>query len=553
MTESQPLRILIVGGVAGGASAAARARRCNEQAEIILFEKGPYVSFANCGLPYHIGGEIEERDDLLVATPELFRNRFQIDVRTQHEVTEIDRESSVIRGRNLATGETFEEPYDKLILSTGSQPIVPPFARDRAENLFTLWTIPDMDRILSEIKSSQPKSAVVVGAGFIGLEVVEQLHRLGLDVTLIERAPHVLPPLDTEMALLVENELKSHGVKVITNNGIADVQVDNNRATGVLLDDGSTADADFFILAIGVSPRNELAKNADLKIGATGGVTVDEHQLTSDPNIYAVGDVAEYTHAVTQQSQRVPLAGPANRSGRIAGEHAATGRSEPMAPVLGTAIVRVFDLDIGMTGLSVDLLQSMGRKPRYAIIQAPHHAGYFPGAKNLTLKLIYEASSGVVLGAQVVGQGGVDKRIDVIATAIRFVATVHDLAGVDLAYAPPFGSAKDPIHMAAFAAENDLAGKPELISPDADLQDYQVVDVRSAAELERLPMVAGGHHIPLDDLRSRLSELDPEKPTVAICHSAKRAHVAASILRGNGFEDVYNLTGGMSIRRLYEG
>lgn len=548
MAASQHLRIVIVGGVAGGATAAARARRANANAEITIVEKGPAVSFANCGLPYHIGGEIEQRDKLLVATKELFWNRFRIRVCTGHLAESIDTKNQSVTGVT-ESGDKFELPYDKLILSTGSEPIRPDFCNVQAENLFQLWTLDDMDRIIAYLKSADCKSATVVGAGFVGLEVVEQLHRLGLKVTLIERLPQVLGPLDSEMAKLVQEELEKKQVTVCLSASVTKLQVEQGRVSQVQLDSGSSQATDLVIVGAGARPRTELASRAGLAIGKTGGLVVNEYCQTSDPNIYAVGDMIEYHHGTLDQNMRIPLAGPANRSGRVAGSHAACGKSPKMASVQGTSIVRVFDVAAGTTGLNERLCKANNIPYACATIQAPHHASYFPGAKNLTLKLIYSPEDGRVLGAQAVGAEGVDKRLDVVATLLNFSGTVDDLAGLDLAYAPPFGSAKDPLHMAAFVAQNDLADYPTLASVDIALDGYQVVDVRNASEIEKLPL-AGAVKIPVDDISSRWESLDPDKPTIVVCHSGKRAHIAASWLLGKGFKSVRNLNGGMSIRRL---
>ncbi|QDU79679.1 Coenzyme A disulfide reductase [Polystyrenella longa] len=548
--------IVIVGGVAGGASAAARARRCNEAADIIMFEKDRYVSFANCGLPYHIGGEIDERDKLLVATPELFEKRFRIDARTRHEVLSIDQEAKSVQVKNLESGEEFAQDYDRLILSPGASPIIPPIEGSKAKNVFSLRNIEDMDRInqglSSESSTRDVKQAVVVGAGFIGLEMVEQLHRLGIKVSLVELAPQVLPPLDREMARLIEEELERHEIQLHLGDGIQGLKVEGDRAVGVTLDSGMTIDTDLVIMCIGVKPNTQLAKQAGLEIGETGGIKINEYLQTSDPNIYAVGDAVEYEHAILEKSMRVALAGPANRAGRIAGEHAATDQSPSMAAVMGTAIVRVFDLGAALTGLSEKMAAKFNRRAKSVIVQAGHHSGYFPGAKTITLKLIYEPETGVVLGAQAIGAAGIDKRIDVIATAMKFKATVEDLTELDLSYAPPYGSAKDPVHLAAFTAQNDLRGFAPIVAYDADLAGKQIVDVRTLKEQEKLPPVPGAYQIEVDELREHLDELDPEQPTVVICHSAKRAHVGTRILLGHGFKEVSNLTGGMSIRRLME-
>ncbi len=547
-SNGKPLRIVIVGGVAGGATAAARARRTNATAQITILEKGPAVSFANCGLPYHIGGEIAERKKLLVATPELFRNRFQIDVRTGCEVLSIDRAGRTVTAVDHQTGQNFTLAYDRLILSTGSEPIRPPFMQVAADNVFQLWTLPDMDNVLSFIKKHSPRRAVIIGAGFVGLEVLEQLQRIGMQVELVERAPHVLAPLDSEMAQMVEQEMTKAGVPLHLGAAIEKLDIENGRAQAVVLSDGQRIEADLVMVGAGVRPRTELAQAAGLTIGKSGGVSVNKFMQTSDPNIYAVGDMIEVEHGVLPHPVRIPLAGPANRAGRIAGAHAASGSSQPMGKTLGTAIVRVFEIVAAATGINERTCQAQGIAYHVATIQAADHASYYPGAKELTIKLIYSPENGKILGAQVIGQAGVDKRIDVIATAMHFGGTVHDLAQVDLAYAPPFGSAKDPVHMAAFVAENDLLKHPTLMETNAELDGYQIVDVRNQTELDRLPAVPGARHIPIDELGNRWKELDPTRPTVVICHSGKRAHVGACWLSGQGFSQVHNLNGGMSIR-----
>jgi len=540
--------IVIVGGVAGGASAATRARRCNEDARIIMYEKDSYVSFANCGLPYYIGGEIEERDDLLVARPELFRNRFNIEVHTLCEVTAIDRAAQTVSVQNRQTGVTTLQSYDRLILAVGASPIVPPISGADAPNVFTLRNLEDTDRIKQFVKEKKPQRAVVVGAGFIGLEMVEQLRRGGIQTAVVELMEQVLPPLDAEMAHQIQQALEQHDVELHLGDGLAGFRVADAMATGVKLNSGGVLDADLVILGIGVRPNTKLAEQAGLELGPMRGIRVNEHMQTSDPYIYAVGDAVEYQHGVLGTPARVPLAGPANRAGRLAGQHAATDEAPPMAPVLGTAIVRVFEKTAAMTGLSVKLARKVGREARAAVVVAKHHAGYFPGGEAMTLKLIYEPTTGKVLGAQGVGGAGVDKRIDVIATAIHFGATVGDLAGLDLAYAPPYGSAKDPVHMAAFAACNDLAGLTPLCPLDKDLSGRQIVDVRTDAEVSKMRL-PNAKHIPVDQLRERLEELDASRPTVTVCHSGLRAHVAARILRQHGFDDVADLTGGMFVRQ----
>ncbi|MCA9153872.1 MAG: FAD-dependent oxidoreductase [Planctomycetales bacterium] len=548
----QALTIVIVGGVAGGASAATRARRMNEQAHIILFEKDADVSFANCGLPYYIGGEIEQRGKLTVATAELLRNRFRLDVRTRQEVTAIDRAAKSIEVRNHETGEVYRQNYDKLILSPGASPLVPPIAGRDAPNVFTLRNLADTDRIKAATDAEPSGRVVMIGAGFIGLEMVEQLAHRGFRTSLVELQPQVLPLLDAEMAIPVQRALEQHGVELHLADGIESIQVDvaTGRATGVQLASGKLLPADMVILGIGVRPNTQLAEAAGLTIGPSRGIAANRHQQTNDPDVYAVGDAAEYVYGPTGAPLRIALAGPANRAGRLAGEHAATGSGPEMADVFGTSIVRVFDVAAGMTGLTAALAKRLGIDARSVTILANHHAGYFPGAKQLTLKLVYDPANGRVLGAQAVGEEGVDKRLDVIATAMAFRATVRDLAGLDLAYAPPFGAAKDPVHMAAFAACNQMAGVVDFIEADSDLTNLQVVDVRTPAEVERLPLAGAAHaiNIPVDQLRDRLSELDSSRETVVSCASGVRSHVGQRILRQAGFHDVKSLAGGATLR-----
>ncbi len=552
MSQSDPLRIVIIGGVAGGASAAARARRVNASAKIILIERGANVSFANCGLPYHVGGEIASRDDLLVATPELFRDRFGIDVRVNTEATAIDREAKTVTV--VSAGQSEEKiHYDRLILSPGAEPIRPPFVKQRLENLATLWSLSDMDQIMAQIAGRPEAKAVVIGGGFVGLEIAEQFARRGLHCTLVERVPQVLSTLDAEMALPIADALRSGGVDVRLGAEVQSIDSEGDRAVGVCLQN-ETLPADLVVLAIGVRPRTELARAAGIRLGPAGGIRVDDSMRTNDPDIFAVGDCVEYHHAVLDRPSLVPLAGPANRAGRIAGEAAAGGDGSRMRSVAGTSVVRVFEQTAASTGLSQRQCGNEGIDCRAVYIQATDHASYFPGAEPMTVKLVY-SPEGKILGAQAVGKSGVDKRIDVIATTICLGGTVQDLAALDLAYSPPFGSAKDPVHMAAFVACNDLQQRPAVIPPDAKLDGHQVVDVRSSSELERLPLPAPGGsavHIPIDELIHRIDELDPSLPTVTVCHSGKRAHVAASLLVASGFKEVRNLTGGVSIRSRFD-
>lgn len=547
MTTESP-RILIVGGVAGGASAATRARRMNERAKIVLFEKDAHVSFANCGLPYHLGGEIADREKLLVAKPERFRDRFGIDVRTLHEVTSVDPAAHTIEVLDRRTGRTSRERYDKLILAPGASPVVPPVPGARARGVFTLRNLDDLDRIVAALPAA--RRAVVVGGGFIGLEGAEQLRRRGLDVTVVELQPQVLPLLDPEMAEPLHRELETHGVRLALGRGLASVEERDGAAAAVVLTDGTRIEADLVLLGIGVRPNVKLAADAGIALGASGGIATDAHMRTSNPDVYAVGDAAEYAYGPTGARMRVALAGPANRTGRLAGEHAATGDAPEAPAAWGTSIVRVFERAAGITGLSLRAALRAGLDARAVHVTANHHAGYFPGAEAMTLKLVYEAGTGRLLGAQAVGGAGVDKRLDVLATSLHHGGTVHDLARLDLAYAPPFGSAKDPVHLAAFAAENDITGVARLVPPDTDLAAFQVVDVRTPEECAALPLAAAPHavNVPVDELRARLGELDPARPTVVVCQTGVRAHVAARILAQHGFRDIVNLSGAAVVR-----
>jgi NADPH-dependent 2,4-dienoyl-CoA reductase/sulfur reductase-like enzyme/rhodanese-related sulfurtransferase len=548
------LRIVIVGGVAGGASAATRARRCHEHAEIVLLEKDEFVSFANCGMPYYIGGEISDRGKLLVATKELLERRFRLDVRTRSEAVQIDRTTKEVVVRQLNDGHEYRLAYDKLILSPGAAPFVPHLEGVNARGVYTLRNIADMDRIHEAVNNGAAgqKEAVVIGAGFIGLEMVEQLAARGYTTSLAELLPQVLPPMDPEMVVPLHDELRQRGVQLTLGDGIKRIVVDTEgNAQGVELQSGKMLPGSVVILGMGVRPNTKLAVDAGLMIGKTGGIATNVSLQTNDPDIYAVGDACEYVFGPTGVSMRIALAGPANRAGRLAGEHAATGKCSTAAAVFGTAVVRVFEQTAAMTGLSAKAAKNAGITYRSVTIVAGQHAGYFPGASPVTLKLLYCPESGRVLGAQATGKDGVDKRIDVIATAMAFKATVRDLTGLDLAYAPPFGSAKDPVHQAAFTACNQMDGLGDVLDADADLSGYQVVDVRTASEIAKAPLTGCDSFlaIPVDELRLRLQELDPSRPTVVSCGVGIRGHVAQQILVQHGFAKVLNLSGGATMRR----
>lgn len=547
MSASEDRIIVVVGAVAGGATAATRARRCNETAKIILYEKDSHASFANCGLPYYLGGEITDRSKLLVAKPETFRDRYNIDLHTRHEVIKIDTQAREVHVLDRDADRTFTQRYDRLILAPGAAPIVPPIEGAALPNVFTLRNMEDTDRIHTFLTGAKPARAVVIGAGFIGLEMAEQLQHRGIEVAVVELAPQVLPPLDPEMAEFIAEELRAKGIDLRVGDGLKAFSIASDRVSGVILNSGAELPADMVILSIGVRPTNALAKDAGIALDESGGIVTDEHMRTSAPGVYAVGDVALYRHGVTGQALRVPLAGPANRSGRLTGEHAATDSAQPMAPVLGTAIIRVFGKTAALTGLTTKAARRAEFDAKEAIITANHHAGYYPGAQSMTLKLVYCATTGKVLGAQAVGGDGVDKRIDIIATALAFGATVYQLAGLDLCYAPPYGNARDIVHIAAFTACNDLEKTSPLANADTPKDDAQFVDVRTCDEHARC-CHPDAVNIPVDELRARLGELDPAKTTLVTCQSGLRAHIAARILRQNGFENLRNLTGGMMIQ-----
>jgi NADPH-dependent 2,4-dienoyl-CoA reductase/sulfur reductase-like enzyme/rhodanese-related sulfurtransferase len=536
-------RILIVGGVAGGASAATRARRMNEAAEIVVFEKGGYASFANCGLPYHIGGQIAARDKLLVSHADEFRSKFNIAVRTQTEVLRIDRAQQRVEVCDLRSGEHTWERYDKLILAPGATPVVPPWSGASAPNVFVLRDLADMDRIKARLEGGGAQRAVVVGAGFIGLEMVEALVTRGLQVAVVELAPQVLPPLDPELAREIEAVLRARGVALHVGVAVEDLQLAGSQVTGVRLRGGEVLPADFVLLSIGVRPNVQLAADAGLKIGASGAIAVNEFLQTSDPAIYAVGDAAEVQHAVLDRPVRIPLAGPANRNGRLAGEHAATGRAARATPVTATAIVGVFETVAAMTGLSEKAARQADLPVATAYALRAHHAGYYPGAQSMILKLVYEPQSRRLLGAQAVGGAGVDKRIDVAATVLHFGGTIDDLAGLDLAYAPQFGAAKDPLHIAAFGAANQADGLVRSVAPGTPWPAGQLLDVRTPPEVAR-GALPGAVNIPLHELRARLGELDRVRPVIVYCQVGQRGYNAARILVQSGFGEVYNLAGG---------
>lgn len=542
------MKIVIVGGVAGGMSAATRLRRLDEDAEIIVFEKDPYISFANCGLPYHISGEISDRQNLILQTPESIYNRFQIDVRSNHEVTNIKVDESKVVVVN-DHGIKFEESYDKLILSMGASPIIPNIdGVDTANNVYSLRNIPDLDKIMAQLKANQPKNAVVIGAGFIGIEVAENLKNLGLSVKLVEMAPQVLPPLDIEMAAYVENELKNNGITVITDKSAVAFADKGNK---IILNDGTVLNSDLTILSIGVSPNTSIAKEAGLRLGVKGGLIVDEYYRTSAQNIYAVGDSIIVNHQISDQSVLIPLASPANRQGRQVAD-IISGRDVKNNGSIGTSILRAFNLTAASTGLNERSLKNLKYNYKSIHITTKDHAGYYPGATPIHLKLIFNPNSGEIYGAQAIGAKGVDKRIDVISTAIKGDLTIFDLPELELSYAPPFGSAKDAVNMVGYAAMNIADGLSENIQwhelDNAMSSGKILLDVRSSDEIQNNGKFIYDNqiNIPLDELRFRIDELNQDKNYIVSCHSGQRSYLAERILKQYGF-NVVNLDGAFSL------
>lgn len=540
-------RIVIVGGVAAGASAATRARRMDPSAEIVVFEKSGYPSFANCGLPYYVGDIIRSREALLLQSPERFKRRFDIDVHVRHEVLRIDRQEHRVEVKNLNDGSTRWERYDRLILATGASPIVPPFARSSCRNVFVLRTIEDTDAMRAFVDREPVRRAVIVGAGFIGVEAAEALVHRGVHVDVVELAPQVLPPLDADMAKPVAKHLQAKGVELHLGQGVERFEIDGDRVTGACLPAGQTLAADLVLLSVGIRPSVALAKEAGLALGPSGGIAVNEYLQTNDPHIFAAGDAVEVVHAVTGKPVLIPLAGPANKHGRLAGEMAATDAKVPAPNVAGTAVVKAFDLTVAVTGLSRRAAEKAGLKAEHVIVKRGHHVGYYPGAETMTIKLVYEPGTRRVLGAQIVGGAGVDRRIDVVATVLHFGGTLDDLSALDLAYAPQFGAAKDPIHIAAFVAGNQDRGLVRHVEPSvvesAERGGYQWVDVRAKEEFAS-GSVEGAVHVDVDDLRGGLAKLDRSRPVAVFCQVGQRGYYAARILKGLGREDVVNLAGG---------
>lgn len=540
------MKYLIIGGVAGGATVAARLRRNDEKAQIILFERGEYVSYANCGLPYYIGGTIKERNKLFVQTVKGFVSRFRIDIRTRQEVTHILPGTKQVEVKNLQSGEVYTESYDKLVLSPGAEPLRPRIEGIDSPKIFTLRNVPDTDAIKGFLQQMKPKKAVVVGGGFIGLEMAENLHEAGVQVTVIEMADQVMAPLDFSMAAMVHQHLTSKGVTLLLGDGVKKFETLADQSLTVHLSSGKTVQTDLVILSIGVRPENQLAREAGLSLGERGGIQVNAYLQTSDPDIYALGDAAEIQHLITHKPAMIPLAGPANKQGRIAADNIVYGNKEVYKGAMGTSIAKIFDLTVAAAGANAKLLKREGIPYISSYTHGSSHAGYYPGAVPLSIKILFAPETGVLLGAQVVGFGGVDKRIEMLAQTIQHEGTIYDLMELEHAYAPPYAAAKDPVNMAGFVADNILKDRVRIITwRDIDKLEADVVkiDVRTKDEYS-LGTIPGFINIPVDELREHLDELPKDKPIVVTCAVGLRGYLAYRILVQNGFKNVRNLSGG---------
>lgn len=539
------MKILIIGGVAGGATAAARLRRIDENARIILFERGEYVSYANCGLPYHIGGTISDRDRLFVQTVEGFTNRFNIDIRVKSEVTQIDTQTKTVTVRNLLKGETYTETYDKLIVSTGAEPIKPPMQGIEDSRIFSLRNVPDMDQIKNYIDKNKPKKAVVIGGGFIGLEMVENLQEAGLEVAVVERANQVMAPIDYSMAAIVHQHLRQKGVSLFLEENVLRFEPSGNQLN-VVIESGKNLDAEMVILSIGVRPEVKLAKDAGLELGSLGGIKVNEYMQTSDNDIYALGDAVEVFNPVIGKYALIPLAGPANKQGRIVADNILEGNKYKYNGTIGTSIAKVFDLTVAAAGVSSKVLNREKIEHISSFTHGSSYAGYYPDALPLSIKIIFSPTDGKLLGAQVVGFDGVDKRIDLLAQVIKNGGTIYDLQEIEHAYAPPYSSAKDPVNMAGFVAENILKKKVNIVQwhdPSKLGSDSVLIDSRTKEEYE-MGHIEGAVNIPLDELRNRLPEIPKDKKIIVYCAVGLRGYLSARILMQYGYTNVYNLSGG---------
>ena len=543
------MKIVIVGGVAGGATAAARIRRLDEQAEIVVFERSGFVSYANCGLPYYIGGMIEDPEDLTLQTPESFFSRFRVHMKVHHEVTAIHPDQKSVSVKDLETGAVFEESYDKLLLSPGAKPVIPDLPGIDSSKLFTLRTVEDTFRIKEFVDRNKPKSAVIVGGGFIGLEMAENLRHLGMEVTIVQRPKQLMNPFDSDMASFIHSEVRKHGVKLMLGHTVEGF-AEQDSGVNVLLKDFAPLHADMVVLAIGVTPESTLAKEAGLALGIKGSILVNDRMETSAPDIYAVGDAVQVKHFVTEQDTLIALAGPANKQGRIAADNICGGDSHYLGSQ-GSSVIKVFDMTAASTGINETNAKKAGISVDTVILSPMSHAGYYPGGKVMTMKVVFEKETYRLLGAQIVGYDGVDKRIDVLATAIHAGMNATELKDLDLAYAPPYSSAKDPVNMAGFMIDNISKGLKQWHLEDAPAlpRDGSVtlLDTRTVGEFQR-GHIEGFQNIPVDELRERIHEIPPGKPVYVICQSGLRSYIATRILEGYGFE-AYNFAGGF---RFYD-
>ena len=543
------MKVVIVGGVAGGATAAARIRRLDEQAEIVVFERSGYISYANCGLPYYIGDVITDPEELTLQTPESFFSRFRVDMKVRHEVTAIHPERKTVSVKNLETDEVFEESYDKLILSPGAKPTQPRLPGVGIDKLFTLRTVEDTFRIKEYINQNHPKSAVLAGGGFIGLELAENLRELGMDVTIVQRPKQLMNPFDADMASMIHSEMRKHGVKMALGYTVEGFE-ERNGGVDVLLKDNAPLHADMVVLAIGVTPDTALAREAGLELGIKGSIVVNDRMETSVPDIYAAGDAVQVKHYVTGEDALISLAGPANKQGRIIADNICGGDSRYLGSQ-GSSVIKVFDMTAATTGINETNARKTGLDVDTVILSPMSHAGYYPGGKVMTMKVVFEKGTYRLLGAQIVGYDGVDKRIDVLATAIHAGLKATQLKDLDLAYAPPYSSAKDPVNMAGFMIDNISKGLKQWHLHDADKlpRDGSVIllDTRTAWEYSS-GHIEGFVNIPVDELRERLDEIEPGKPVYVICQSGLRSYIATRILEGYGYE-AYNFAGGF---RFYD-
>lgn len=540
------MKVVIVGGVAGGASAAARLRRLDEKAEIIMFEKSGYISYANCGLPYYIGGMITDKESLTLQTPDSFYRRFKIDVRVYQEVIEIDSKAKKVTVKNLNDGSIYQESYDKLILSPGAKAIMPPIDGINNSNVFSLRTVENTFAIDQYIKEHQVAKAIVVGAGFIGLEMAENLKHRGIDVTIVQLMDQVMAPLDKDMAAVVQNYLRSQGIKLILEKSLTKIIEKNGQSYGILNDQTEVL-CDLIIMAVGVQPENSLAKQAGITLGLKGSIMVNEYMQTNIEDIYAIGDAVAIKHLITKKDALIPLAGPANKQGRIVANHIC-GKSGKYQGSQGSSILKLFDMHIASTGLNEQDAINVGIDYDYVVLTSASHATYYPDAKSMFVKVLFELKTGRILGGQIVGFGGVDKRIDVLATAIRAKMTAFDLTELELAYAPPFSSAKDPINMAGYVIENVLLDQVKQVhwsQVNDNLNDVQIIDTRTAEEYLQ-GHLKGVLHIPVDELRDRLNEIDKDKELYVYCQSGLRSYLACQILQQYGYV-CKNIAGGYGL------